>query len=137
MPQSRVTEHYFTIEVQTREMASLPGSDCDTEVERVCRRVNSENVVIAIAIPNKTTGTLMMGTRDLQRLVKTRDTMTFAFKMATTRGRGVYLLSHGTKAWEKMNNELKEYRKQHGDCHVPNWCTVNCELGQWVHEQRH
>ncbi|WP_146447634.1 helicase associated domain-containing protein [Bythopirellula polymerisocia] len=39
-------------------------------------------------------------------------------------------------SWEKMFNQLKAYKKKHGDCDVPQRWTENPELGVWVSNQR-
>jgi len=39
-------------------------------------------------------------------------------------------------AWEMMFSELKRYKKEHGDCHVPDKWPLNRRLGSWVGTQR-
>ena len=39
-------------------------------------------------------------------------------------------------AWEKKFEALKEYRKNHGDCNVPQGWAENEQLGTWVSNQR-
>jgi len=39
--------------------------------------------------------------------------------------------------WSEHYDQLKEYRKEHGDCLVPTHYTSNPRLGRWVHTQRH
>jgi hypothetical protein len=39
-------------------------------------------------------------------------------------------------AWETMLDELKRYRDEHGDCHVPHGWGQNSQLARWVVTQR-
>jgi len=39
--------------------------------------------------------------------------------------------------WQTRFNELKDYKKLHGDCRVPQNYGPNKPLGKWVHRQRH
>eukprot|EP00934_Nitzschia_sp_Nitz4_P001452 Nitzschia sp. Nitz4//scaffold30_size153850//140426//142228//NITZ4_002800-RA/size153850-augustus-gene-0.77-mRNA-1//-1//CDS//3329547330//1452//frame0 len=43
---------------------------------------------------------------------------------------------HSDKWMDHLEN-LKEYKKRHGDCQVPTHYTENPRLGRWVHTQRH
>jgi len=38
--------------------------------------------------------------------------------------------------WDKRFEQLKRYKKDHGDCNVPRKYKANPQLGEWVHEQR-
>jgi predicted helicase len=38
--------------------------------------------------------------------------------------------------WKEMFNALKEYKKNHGDCNVPDSCAENKQLANWVCVQR-
>jgi hypothetical protein len=40
------------------------------------------------------------------------------------------------KTWEERLEELKEYKKVHGDANVPTLSKENPSLGHWVHDQR-
>jgi len=46
------------------------------------------------------------------------------------------IVSKGEVFWEKMFEELVEYKKQNGDCKVPARYAANKELGTWVQNQR-
>ena len=39
--------------------------------------------------------------------------------------------------WQKMFNELKMFKREHGNCLVPNRFSKNKSLGYWVSTQRH
>jgi len=54
-----------------------------------------------------------------------------AQKSGNTRKRGWV-----KKTWEERLEELKAYKKSHGDCNVPTLSKENPSLGHWVHDQR-
>mmetsp|Transcript_8792 Transcript_8792/g.25302 ORF Transcript_8792/g.25302 Transcript_8792/m.25302 type:complete len:242 (-) Transcript_8792:223-948(-) len=39
--------------------------------------------------------------------------------------------------WQKKLNDLKEYFRIHGHCHISSSCAEHRELGQWIKRQRH
>lgn len=43
----------------------------------------------------------------------------------------------GQAAWDEKFQELVEYKREHGDCHVPTKHRNNRPLGRWVSTQRH
>jgi hypothetical protein len=48
-----------------------------------------------------------------------------------------FLWGQFERIWEEMFNALREYKKNHGDCNVPqNWEEYKLKLGQWVRHQR-
>jgi len=46
------------------------------------------------------------------------------------------LLTNHSSAWNDRFNELLEYKKEHGDCLVPQRYPQNPQLGVWVNKQR-
>jgi hypothetical protein len=57
-------------------------------------------------------------------------------KQSTSKPASIASGRQGRRTWKDRLSELADYRKSHGHCNVPQHCSENSKLAQWVATQR-